>query len=327
MKIGRFFICFLLAFSMISSFAFAKGESEADSKYPEKIIELVCPASVGGSTDLAARSMATSMAKYLKQTIMVVNKPGGGGQLGMDYALKKKADGYTIVSSAIGNWTIYPALHSDAFYDYSNFRNIGRTEITPTVLVTRPSKNYKDLKGLTEYIKKNPKALKYGIAANGSVSELGVKAYMMLSGIPLESAIGIPFEGTGEATMAILGDHIDYMFVNVSPILDHIKSGSLIPLAVSVKQKELPNVPTFEELGLAGAGISSWKGLCVHPDTPEAIVKKLEAALLACTKDPEWIAMQEKLGVVPAFMSGKDFDTYLKNESETFKKIAASMQK
>lgn len=328
MKYGiKIFILFLMISFIFSSYVFAKGKKDSTLDYPTKMIEFVCPFGVGGSTDLAARSLAATMPKYLKQSIMVVNKPGGGGQIGMDYLLKKPADGYSIILAVIGPWTIYPAMHPDAIFNYTNFKYIGRAEITPCVLVARPSDKYKDLKGLTEVIKNNPKALKYGIAGNGTISELGIKAYMMLAGIPMENAIGVPYEGTGEATLAILGNHVDFMYVNLSPVLDHIKNGTLIPLALSVKEKDLPNVPTLKELGYEGAGISSWKGLAAHKDTPDAIIKILEETLLLCTKDPEWIKTQEGLGVVPAYMNGKDFEAYIKSEFETFKKLAASMKK
>lgn len=314
------FILLFLILSVSCLFGIGSKENEV---YPVKAIEIMVPGGAGGSTDISARNLASVLPKYLGESVVVVAKSGGGGQVGMDYLSKKRADGYSIGLSTIGAWNIYPAMHSDAVFSYSNFKNIARIEIAPAVLVVRPSSEYSNFEEFTSFLKNNPKALKYGIASFGSISELGIKSYMSVAGITVENTIGVPFAGTGEATLAILGDHVDFMYVNLAPIHDHIRSGNLIALAVSTpdRLKGFPEVPTFKEVGYETAGISGWKGVAVPSDVPDSVVETLNSAIKKAVNDPEWIEMQINLGVIPAYLNAADTEEFIEKEFKAFKKL------
>jgi tripartite-type tricarboxylate transporter receptor subunit TctC len=298
--------------------------STAWAEYPEKPIELVVPFGAGGSTDLAARVLASVIPTYLGQPVVVINKKGGGGLIGMNYVAKARPDGYTVMEATIGPLTIYPALHKKSPLSYKNFKPIARTEIVPAVLVSRPDDRWKDLKGLVEFLKNNPGKLKIAIAGAASLSDLGMKSFLAVAGIPVENAIGIPFSGTSDALAAVLGKHADLLYANLSPCFDHIKAGTLVGLGISTakRMKSLPDVPTFEELGYPGANVMGWKGIVAHRNLPADIVKVWEDAIQQTMKNAAWKKFQSKLGSIPAYLGPADFGAYMESQFQSFREIA-----
>ena len=294
------------------------------ANYPTKPIELIVPFGAGGSTDLAARVLSSVIPKYLGQPVVVVNKKGGGGQIGMNYVVKAKPDGYTMMEATIGPITIYPALHRKAPFTYNSMKAITRTELIPAVLVARPDKRWTNTKGFVEFVKGNPGALKYSIAGMGSLSDLGAKSFMAAAGIPMKNAIGVPFEGTGEALAALLGKHADYLYANLTPCIDHIKAGTLVALGISTPKriKALPNVPTFTELGYSEANVMGWKGVAASPKLPDEIVKIWEDAVQKTVKDKAWLKFQKKLGAIPGYLGHADFTAFVEKEFKKFRKLA-----
>lgn len=298
--------------------------STAWAGYPEKPIELVVPFGAGGSTDLGARIFANALPKILGQPVVVVNKGGGGGQIGCMYVMKAKPDGYTMLANTIGPATIYPALHRNALVAYNSLTAVARTEVIPCVLVTRPDDRWKNLKQFVEFLKKNPGKLKYSIAGMGTVSELGIKAFFAEAGIDADKFIGVPFEGTAEALVAVLGKHADFLYVNLSPCLEHIEAKSLIALGVSTSERigTLQAVPTLGEQGYKKSSIMGWKGISGPPKLPEDIVKKWEQAIQTALQDPELQKFQKKLGAIPAYLGHSEFAAFLESEFNTFRQVA-----
>ncbi len=292
--------------------------------YPTKPIELIVPFGAGGSTDLAARVLSSVIPKYLGQPVVVVNKKGGGGQIGMNYVLKAKPDGYTMMEATIGPITIYPALHRKAPFTYNSMKAVARTELIPAVLVARPDKRWSDTKEFVEFVKDNPGVLKYSIAGMGSLSDLGAKSFMAAAGIPMENAIGVPFNGTSEALAALLGKHADYLYANLTPCTDHIKAGNLVALGISTPKrvKGLPDVPTFTELGYSEANVMGWKGVAASPKLPDEIVKIWEDAVQKTVKDKAWLRFQRKLGAIPGYLGPSDFTAFVEKEFTKFRKLA-----
>ena len=298
--------------------------STAWAGYPEKPIELIVPFGAGGSTDLAARVLPSVIPTYLGQPVVVINKKGGGGQIGMNYVLKAKPDGYTMMEATIGPLTIYPAMHKKSPFSYTNFKPVARTEVVPAVLVTRPDKRWKDIKGLVEFLKGNPGKLKIAIAGPASLSDLGMKSFLAAAGIPIENAIGVPFGGTADALAAVLGKHADMLYANLSPCFDHIKAGSLVGLGISTKKriKSLPDVPTFTESGYPKANVMGWKGIIGHGNLPDEIVKIWGDAIQKTMKNKAWKKFQKKLGSIPAYLGPSDFAAYMESQFKSFRKIA-----
>lgn len=310
--------------SLVMLFLIAGAPPVGAADYPAKPIELIVPYGAGGSTDLAARVLASVIPKYLGQPVVVVNKSGGGGQIGMNYVVKAKPDGYTMMEATIGPITIYPALHRTAPFAYNSMKAVARTELIPAVLVARPDKRWNNAKEFVDFVKGNPGALKYSIAAMGSLSDLGVKSFMAAAGIPMKNAIGVPFEGTAEALAALLGKHADYLYANLTPCTDHIKAGSLVALGISTPKriKQLPDVPTFTELGYSEANVMGWKGVAASPKLPDEIVKIWEDAVQKTVKDKAWLNFQKKLGSIPAYLGHAEFTAFIEKEFKKFRKLA-----
>lgn len=292
--------------------------------YPNKPIELVVPFGAGGSTDLAARVLASVIPTYLGQPVVVVNKKGGGGQVGMNHVLKAKPDGYTMMEATIGPITIYPALHKKAPFTYNSMKAVARTEVVPAVLVTRPDSRWRNIEEFGAYLKSNPGKLQYAIAGMGSLSDLGVKSYLAAVGVSMENAVGIPFNGTSDALAAVLGEHADFLYANLSPCFDHIKAGNLVALGISTDKrvKNLPDVPTFAESGMPQANVMGWKGVAGHPDLPDEIVKIWEEAIQKTINDTAWKKFQGKLGAIPAYLGSAEFSAFLEKEFNGFRKLA-----
>ena len=292
--------------------------------YPNKPIELVVPFGAGGSTDLAARVLASVIPTYLGQPVVVVNKKGGGGQVGMNHVLKAKPDGYTMMEATIGPITIYPALHKKAPFTYNSMKPIARTEVIPAVLVARPDSRWNNIQEFSSYIKNNPGKLQYAIAGMGSLSDLGIKSFLAAAGVPMENAVGIPFNGTSDALAAVLGKHADFLYANLTPCYDHIKAGNLVALGISTAKrfKKLPDVPTFAESGLPQANVMGWKGVAAHPNLPDEIVKIWEDAIQKTIADKAWKKFQGKLGAIPGYMGSAEFAAFLEKEFKGFRKLA-----
>jgi len=311
-------------FSLILAVLMIVTLSTAWAGYPEKPIELIVPFDAGGSTDLAARVLASVIPTYLGQPVVVINKKGGGGLIGMNYVQKAKPDGYTMMEATIGPLTIYPALHKKSPFSYKDFKAVARTEVVSAVLVARPDKRWKDLKGLAEFLKGNPGKLKIAIAGPASLSDLGMKSFLAAAGIPIENAIGVPFSGTAEALAAVLGKHADILYANLTPCFDHIKAGNLVALGTSTEKrlKSLPDVPTFTELGYPEANVMGWKGVVGHGNLPDDIVKIWGDAIQKTMKNKAWTNLQNKLGSIPAYLGSSDFAAYMESQFNGFRKIA-----
>lgn len=293
-------------------------------EYPSKPVELVVPSGAGGSTDLAARVLASVIPEYLGQPVVVVNKKGGGGQLGLDYLHKSRHDGYTMMEVTIGPITIYPALHKKAPYSYKDIRLIARTEVIPTVLVIRPDLGLKTIDEIAAAAKKDPGKLSFAIASMGSVSELGMRSVMSVAGIGSEDMIGIPFGGSADALAAVLGKHADMVFINVTPVIDHIKAGKLVAIGISTdkRQKSLPQVPTFAEIGYADAAISGWKGVAAPKNVPDEVVNVWKDAIEKTVGSKVWKKFQGKLGSIPAYLGPEEATKFAENQYNMFRKIA-----
>jgi tripartite-type tricarboxylate transporter receptor subunit TctC len=201
---------------------------------------------------------------------------------------------------------------------------IARTEVVPAVLVARPDSRWSNVKEFNSYLKNNPGELQYAIAGMGSLSDLGIKSFLAAAGVPLENAVGIPFNGTSDALAAVLGKHADFLYANLTPCYDHIKAGNLVALGISTEKrlKSLPDVPTFAELGLPQANVMGWKGVAAHPDLPDGIVKIWEEAIQKTIEDNAWIKFQGKLGAIPAYLGSAEFSAFLEKEFNGFRKLA-----
>ncbi len=274
--------------------AVAAGEAAA-ADYPSREIEFVVSFPAGGPADSSARVLAPLMGAALKQNVVVVNKPGGGGAVGADFAAKAKPDGHTIYVSTNSVLTISPHL-KNLPYKRTDFTPIGAFAVDLGVVTVRGNSPAKTLEEFVDYAKKNPGKLNYGSAGYGTVSFFTMELFKLAYGLDL---VHVPFQGTGPVKNAIMGGHVTVAtsgFGSLSPL---IRSGDLVALVTTSPKRvaAFPNVPTMTEKGFPDASLNIWMGLYAPAATPKPIVEQLVKALAQVSKEPALAAGLEKAGM------------------------------
>jgi tripartite-type tricarboxylate transporter receptor subunit TctC len=293
------------------------------AEYPTRDIELVVSFPAGGPADTGARILAPLLASALKGSVVVVNKPGGGGALGSDYAAKAKPDGHTIYASTNSVLTISPHL-KHLPYKVSDFAPIGAFAVDLGVITVRSNSPAKTLEEFVDYAKKNPGKLNYGSAGFGTVSFFTMELFKQAYGLDLAH---VPFQGTGPVKNAILGGHVTVAtsgFGSLSPL---IRAGDLIALVTTSPRRvpAFPNVPTMAEKGFPDASLNIWLGLYVPAATPRPVVETLVKALAQVVKDPALAAGLEKAGMHLDYRDPADTAKLLETESATVARVAQKL--
>jgi tripartite-type tricarboxylate transporter receptor subunit TctC len=318
----RFFL-FVLAALMVqlpAGIASAAG-------YPDKPVTLVVPYGTGGAADLAGRTLASAAQKYLGQPVMVVNKTGAGGATGSHFVLNSKPDGYTLLLARVGSQSVYPAQNlPNRLYEWDSFTFLTVLDENPYVFVVQSTSPHKTLRELGEAIKANPGKLKYSHSGTTTVLSLGPQILNTALGLPVDATVGIPFTADGDSKVALMAGNVDFLGVNLAPVIDQIKGGTLRALGVSSKErlKELPDVPTFAEAGFPGLmAVSGWSGLY----GPKALSKEAADVWLDVIKkvsaDPGWREVTLNLGNIPIMNSPDEAKEYVRKQIEVFSKIYA----
>ncbi|QPF75253.1 tripartite tricarboxylate transporter substrate binding protein BugD [Roseateles sp. DAIF2] len=267
--------------------------------YPDKPVNIVVPFSAGGPTDKVARDLAESLRKTLNATLVIENVGGAGGTLGATKVAKAAPDGYTLLLHHISMATS-PALYRNLQYKtLDDFEYIGMINEVPMTLIgksTLPANNYAEL---SKWLEANKGKINLANAGLGAASHL--------CGLLFQSAVKIdmttvPYKGTGPAMTDLLGGQVDIMCDQTTNTTSQIESGKVKAFAVTTTKRlttpALAKLPTLDESGLKGFNVSIWHGMYAPKGTPKAVVEKLNAALKAALKDPEFIKRQEALGAV-----------------------------
>jgi tripartite-type tricarboxylate transporter receptor subunit TctC len=297
-----------------------------DKDYPNQPITLIVPWGAGGASDQAARAVARYAPMYVGQQMIVVNKPGAGGAVGMETVIRSKPDGYTLLSASIGSNTLTPAFQAGLPFKFDEVTFICRTQLNPAVLVVKAEAPWKTLKDLIDDLKKNPGKFMYGTSGIGSMHNWATYKFLKAAGIDMQNVTMIPFNSGKEQVVAMLGGNIHFSYMNLSEPYAQLKAGKLRALALALKRmEEVPNVPTFAELGYPQVDIMGWRGVSGPPNMPEGIVKKLESGLEKLCRDPGWIDMVVKMGDLPAYIGPKDFKAFVTKEYNEAKNDAKSL--
>ncbi len=269
----------------------------AAQDFPARPVALVVPFAPGGPTDTLARNLAQQMSKALKQQVIVENRPGAGGTLAPALIAKSKPDGYQVLIAHIGMSTA-PALYRKLpFNPLTDFEYIGQVADVPMTLIARtglPPDNYKDF---VAYVKANKDKLNMGNAGLGAASHLCGLLFMSRIQADIQT---IPYQGTAPAMSALMGNQIDLMCDQTTNTTGPILAGRVKVFGVTSKKRvsSLPFVPTLQEQGLKDFEVSIWHGLYVAKGTPKPVLDKLNAALTASLKDPQFRDAMTKLGAV-----------------------------
>ena len=289
--------------------------------YPNKPIRLIVPFAPGGSTDLIARIVAEPLGKGLGQTVLVENKAGGGGTVGALEVARAAPDGYTLglttASSAATNPAINPAI---PYKPLSDFTPVINMVATPNVLAIHPTFPAKDMAGFLKELRAKPGKYDYASSGTGGVGHLQMELFKSLT---KTHVVHIPYAGAGPALRDTVGGQVPIIFDNLPSALPHIKDKRLIALAVASPERvaELPDVPTFKELGLEPVNRPALYGIWAPKGMAAPLVLQLNAAVRKVLQDPAVIKRIEASGSRVVANSPGEFAAQLKAEYEVYKKV------
>jgi tripartite-type tricarboxylate transporter receptor subunit TctC len=290
-----------------------------EAGYPSRPLRLIVPFSAGSFSDMLCRVLAPEMAVQLGQPITVENIPGAGATLGTARAKAAAPDGYTLVYAGSSAFATNVSLMQLPYDPVKDFRYIGMIGYTNYVLAAHPDAPFADFPALVARAKAAPGELAYASPGNGTSSHLTMEMVTKLVGIRLRH---IPYKGSAPGVNDLVAGHVPLMLDPQSTLLPHVRAGKLKALAVTGTQRmrELPDTPTFAELGLKGFEISlGWFGLAVPAGTPDAIVDKLNAALgAAMQRSAPRVA---ELGVIAAFGSPEAFRHFVESEIPRYRQL------
>lgn len=286
-----------LAATLTMSLA-AVGAAHAQPNYPERPIRLVVPYAPGGSADIAARLVADEWAKALSGTIVIENKGGAGGNIGVDAVAKSSADGYTIGLQTV-SLAINPALFARMPYDtQKDLAPIGMVASSQHVLVVNNNLPAKDLKSLLAMLKAEPGKYTYGSAGPGSTFHMAAELFKSVANVPIEH---IPYRGGGPALMDTIAGQVNMSFPVLSAAQQQVQAGKLRAIGVTGPKRSplMPNVPTIAEAGLPDYAFETWFMVFAPAGTPQPVIAKLNTALNTALNAPALKARMVREGFDP----------------------------
>lgn len=297
----------------------------AQAAYPEKPINLLTPFSAGGTSDILARMLAEHLGKTWGQPVVVQNKPGASGLIAMSQVMKSEPDGYTLSITSSGTASINPHLFKKPPYDsFKDFTHITILVDLPFLLVVDQASPFKTLGDYLAQARSKPESVTMGVAGVGSHQFLAAHQFSRLADIKLNL---IPYKGSPQQIIDLMGGSLDSMLDNVATQIPLIQTGKARPLAVSTPQRisQLPDVPTFEEAGVAGFYSIPWFGLVAPAGTPPEIVNKIQAEIAAYFKLPETRRKLDEMGVVPAATTPQETLERLRAEYRDLGKVVDTL--
>jgi tripartite-type tricarboxylate transporter receptor subunit TctC len=267
-----------VAFMALMAGLVSGPDARAQEAYPAKVVTMVVPAAPGGTTDISARMVADPLSKSFGQQVIVDNKPGANGSIATSFVARAKPDGHTLLMQYSGYHVITPHLIKQGWDPIKDFAPVANVLSAPQVVVARAGLPFKTFSELVSYAKANPDTLSYASSGNGSLQHVTGVMLEQLAGIKL---VHVPYKGTGQALTDLLGGNVDLTFTTAPPLSAHIKSGKLIPLAVTSKSRlpSLPDVSTAAEVGFPKLNVDSWFALYAPAGTPRPIIDKLTAEI------------------------------------------------
>lgn len=263
----------------------AGGGEEAAANYPERPIDYVIAFDAGGESDITARLQQAALQEELGVDVSITNKPGGGGALGWSELTRTAPDGYTIMGHNLPHIIVQPMMRDDAGYETEQLKQVYIFQSTPNVLMVPADSPYETLDDFIAAAKENPGAISIGGSGTYGANHIGV--------LQLNEAAGIdttytPFSGTGAATPALLGGHVDAL-MTYTPMINQLGDQvRVLGVATEEPMEQIPDIPTFTSQGVDLVG-GAYRGVAVPPDTPDAIVDELATAIAAVNEDPELV--------------------------------------
>ena len=302
-------------------FALLAASASAQSSWPAKPIRLISPFPPGAVVDTLCRTLAVPLGEALGQPVLVENRPGAGGNIGMEIVAKAPADGYTIGMGGIAQHAINPSVYASMPFDpVRDFAPIIFVARNINVLVVHPSLPAHDVRELIAYARANPGKLSFGSAGAGTSQHLAGELFKQLAGVDMTH---VPYKGAGPAVTDLLAGQIPLMFVDISAVLGHVRAGKLRALGVTSRNRTpLLDVPTIAEQGLPGFEVNAWFGLLAPAGTPREIVARLNAETAKVLRSGATLERLQGLGLAVDPGTPEDFAALIASELARWGSIA-----
>ena len=289
--------------------------------FPNKPIKLIIPFAPGGTTDIVARIMAAKMTPLLGQPVIVENRGGAGGSIGAAEIAKAAPDGYTIGMGSVSTMgTNIVAYKNNKLDPMTQFTHITNLASVPGIIIVNKNFPHKDYKSLVAELKANPSKHSYASSGAGGVGHLAMELFLVETGTEAQH---IAYKGAGPAVTDVLAGNVPIMWDNLTSSLAQIKAGNFIPIGLAFPKRipQLPNVPTFAELGLKGYEADTWFGLVGPANLPKDIVKKFYDVSVIVLKDPDTIRKLEENGAFAIGNTPEQFSEQIKSEVAKWKRV------
>lgn len=289
--------------------------------YPSKPIKIVVTFPPGGSSDAIIRILSTRLNDKLGQPLVIDNRPGAGGNIGLSVVAKAAPDGYVLGVGAAGGLTANSSLYPQMPFEVAkDFQPITMLAAIPFVLVGHPSVPAENMQQLIAYAKSQPGKVSIGHGGNGTAMHLSTALFTQMADLKM---IEVPYRGSGPAAMDTLSGQIQLSVTDLAAALPHIKAGKLKAFAVTSPKRlsNLPEVPTLSESGLTGYDSTGWFGLVAPAGTPAAIIQRLNTEFTAALNDESIKAQMRQNGMEPVATSMEGLDAYIKSETQKWAKV------
>jgi tripartite-type tricarboxylate transporter receptor subunit TctC len=289
--------------------------------YPSKPIKIVVTFPPGGSADAIIRILSTRLNDKLGQALVIDNRPGAGGNIGLSVVAKAAPDGYVLGVGAAGGLTANSSLYPQMPFDVAkDFQPITMLAAIPFVLVGHPSVPADNMQQLIAYAKSQPGKVSIGHGGNGTAMHLSTALFTQMTDLKM---IEVPYRGSGPAAMDTLSGQIQLSITDLAAALPHIKAGKLKAFAVTSPKRlnNLPEVPTLAESGLSGYDSTGWFGLVAPAGTPAAIIQRLHTEFTAALNDEAIKTQMRQSGMEPVATTMEGLDAYIKSETQKWAKV------
>lgn len=304
----------LVSFVAVSQPAIAQA-------YPERPVTIIVPFTPGGTTDILAREIGARLQAAFGQSVIIDNRPGAGGSIGAEVAARAKPDGYTLLMGHIGTLAINPSVYPKLGYDpVKSFAPVALVARVANILVVNAKSPVTSLAGLVQEAKANPGKLAYGSGGNGSAAHIATEYLRHVSGVDL---LHVPYKGTAPFVTDLLSGEIQVGFTGATVVMQHVRAGRLRALAASSAKRMMayPDLPTVAESGYAGFEADQWYGVVAPAGTPEAVIRKLNAAINQALETTELRSRLESEGAEAAPGDPESFGRYIAAEIERWRPI------
>ena len=292
----------------------------AAQTYPSKPVRIIVPFGTGGSTDVVFRILGPKLAELLGQQVVIDNRPGAAGSIGIGFVAKSPPDGYTLGVATLAYVANPFVLGKLPYNTEKDLAPVSLVTMVPLVLTVHPSVPARSVKAFIALAKAKPGSLNYASAGNASANSLASEQFKYLAGI---NVTHVPYKSAGAAVVSIVGGETAVMVATLPSVIEHFKTNRLIPLGVSTLKRDptLPDVPTMDEAGVPGYEVFEWQGVVVPAGTPAAVISRLHQEIVRSLAQPEMKARIASVGAREVGSTPEELALHIKKELAIWEKV------